>query len=198
MNKALKIGFYLVVLVLMYLWFASVAKSCSSTTADSSQDEIENSSTVATDGDEFVDEFFEDGDSEENTTPTDEMGAGSSSSTINYDEVDDIIGEASSGKDYTDVSTTKSTTTTAPIAKKPAVPSGKYMVLAGSYLLKENADEMVSKLQKLGYNNAEIVVFNFSQYHTVCAGRFNSNSTANQLSSQLKRNGIDNYVHTKQ
>jgi hypothetical protein len=72
------------------------------------------------------------------------------------------------------------------------------MLLDGSYLIEDNAQTMIKKLKNLGYENAEMVIFDMSQYHSVCAGRFSSLSSAQQESSALKRKGIDNYVHTKQ
>jgi hypothetical protein len=71
------------------------------------------------------------------------------------------------------------------------------MVMAGSYILESNADEMVMKLNKLGYSNAEKVVFDLSQFHSVCAGRFDDYTKAVQVSAELKRRGVDNYVHRK-
>lgn len=74
---------------------------------------------------------------------------------------------------------------------------GAYMVMAGSYLLRENADKMVKKLRSMGYSNAEVVVFSESQYHSVVAARYKSESGAFNASAELKRRGIDSFVKTR-
>ncbi|MDA9774325.1 SPOR domain-containing protein, partial [Saprospiraceae bacterium] len=76
--------------------------------------------------------------------------------------------------------------------------SGSYMVIAGSYLLEDNAKSMVKKLQGMGYANAEIVYFDQSQYHSICAGKYDSNGSAAKTASNLKSSGIDSYVHRRQ
>lgn len=92
-------------------------------------------------------------------------------------------------KTFTPKSTSKATSSSS---------SGNYMVIAGSYLLEENAKKMVQKLKGMGYSNAEIVYFDQSQYHSICAGRYNSSSSASQTSSSLRNSGIDSYVHKRQ
>jgi cell division protein FtsN len=71
---------------------------------------------------------------------------------------------------------------------------GSYMVMAGSYLLKENAEKMRSKLKSMGFSEAEIVVFPASEYHSVVAVRYSSESKAQSAASELKRKGIDSFV----
>lgn len=72
--------------------------------------------------------------------------------------------------------------------------SGGYMIIAGNYLVESNAQSMVNKLHSAGYTAAEYAVFDLSQYRTVIAGRYSSRSEANNVSSQLKASGFDNYV----
>jgi len=76
--------------------------------------------------------------------------------------------------------------------------SGDYMVIAGSYLLEDNAKRMIQKLKGMGYSNAEIIYFDNSQYHSICAGKYDSNSSASQTAGNLKSSGIDSYVHRRQ
>ena len=76
----------------------------------------------------------------------------------------------------------------------PRVYSGQFMVIAGNYLLENNADVMVKKLKASGYNQSEKVVFDLSQYYTVIAGSYDSRSIANSISSELSAKGIENYV----
>ena len=200
MGRFLKIAVYIAVLFLGYLWIATVAKSCNKTA--SADDSTEMVDDIAS-GDEFEDDFFGE-DEDEEAASTDEMGGGSDdfetsegldSNPIDYTEVDEIIAKTKATSSNTSIN--NRTTTSTPKATSSSK-NGKFLLLAGSYLMEDNADLMVKKLRKIGYTNAEIVVFDMSQYHSVCAGRFNSLSSANQESSSLKRKGVDNYVHTKQ
>ena len=76
--------------------------------------------------------------------------------------------------------------------------NGKYMVIAGSFLIKDNALDMKNRLSKLGYENSELVVFNLSQYHSVVASRYSTYEAALKISNELKRSGVDCYVHAQQ
>ena len=198
MGRFLKIAVYIAVLFLGYLWIATVAKSCNKTTT-ANNDDTELVDDIASE-DEFADDFFED-ETEESDESLDEMGGGIStennsdlmdSSPIDYTEVDEIIEENKPTKQKHSAPVSQTTTTSTSSS------SGKYLLLAGSYLIEDNATTMVNKLKKMGYSNAEVVVFDMSQYHSVCAGRYGNMSSAKQESSSLKRKGVDNYVHTRQ
>ncbi len=88
----------------------------------------------------------------------------------------------------------KSSTST---AKGLAGDGGKYMVMAGSYLLKENAQKMVTKLKAMGYSQSSVVVFTASQYHSVIAARYSSETQARTTATDLKQKGIDSFVKVK-
>jgi len=199
MGRFLKIAVYIAVLFLGYLWIATVAKSCNKTSTDDTElvDEVASQDEFA---DDFADDFFDD-ETEESDESLDEMGGGTStevesdlmdSSPMDYTEVDEIIEENQPTKQtYSEPDKQRT-------AKSTSSSSGKYLLLAGSYLIEDNASTMVRKLNKMGYNNAEVVVFDMSQYHSVCAGRYSNMSTAKQECNSLKRQGVDNYVHTRQ
>jgi len=74
---------------------------------------------------------------------------------------------------------------------------GNFFVVAGSYLIQDNADKMVDKLRGMGFSEAEVVKFDDSKYHTITAGRYNSYDSAGEVASSLKQKGIDCYVHTR-
>ena len=80
----------------------------------------------------------------------------------------------------------------------PSDNEGMFMVIAGSFLLKENADAVVSKLKKIGYTDSKVVIFTSSQYHSVLAARYNSEDKARVVSAQLNQKGIDNFVKVSQ
>lgn len=93
-----------------------------------------------------------------------------------------------------------------PIRKQVSTPApaqvrssttGRYLVVAGNYLVEPNAREMVKKLKKMGFSGAEHLVFDQSQYYTVIASRSDSRNAAQSSSDNLKGKGIDNYVHTQ-
>ena len=201
MGRFLKIAVYIAVLFLAYLWIATVAKSCNKkATADSNYNTEMVDDYADVESDEFEDDLFEDEEASDydETAATDGMGSGDevedSNSGIDYTEVDEIIENSTPNRTTDETKTeTKTTTTTT----KTTSYSGKYMVLAGSYLIEDNAKVMIKRLKKLGYQDAEMVIFDMSQYHSVCAGRYTSLSSAQQESGALKRKGIDSYVHTK-
>ena len=126
------------------------------------------------------DEFFEDGDV---VDYADEDSDTESSSVIDELSSDDSVVEAD--VDYT-----------APPAKtySKSVTRRSFMIVAGNYLVESNANEMVRKLKKKGYNDAEKVVFDLSQYYTVIAARYDNRSSADRTSQRLKNEGFDNYV----
>lgn len=76
--------------------------------------------------------------------------------------------------------------------------SGKYFVIAGSYLQETNAQEMVKRLKRAGYRDAEVVVFDLSQYYSVFARRYNSYRSANDMAAAISNKlGVEAYVHEK-
>jgi len=76
--------------------------------------------------------------------------------------------------------------------------TGKYFVITGSFLLESNAKDMVKQLKKAGYQNAEVAVFDLSQYYTVFAQRYNTHGSADDLAESIRQKlGIETYVHEK-
>lgn len=75
--------------------------------------------------------------------------------------------------------------------------SGDYLVLAGSYKVRENADSEVQRLRKLGFENAEVSPFNKGAYAVVLVDRFTDLSDAQAMVKTLKGKGVDSYVQEK-
>lgn len=75
--------------------------------------------------------------------------------------------------------------------------TGKYLVVAGNYLVESNARAMVKKLKGMGFGSAEHLVFDQSQYYTVIASRSSSSSGAQSSAATLKAKGVPSYVHTQ-
>ncbi|NJL74714.1 MAG: SPOR domain-containing protein [Saprospiraceae bacterium] len=76
---------------------------------------------------------------------------------------------------------------------------GDYMVLAGSFSIRENADNHVKNLKKLGYANARVEVFDRGSYAVVLVDRFETESAARKLISELKsKHNIESFLKVKQ
>lgn len=75
--------------------------------------------------------------------------------------------------------------------------SGDYLVLAGSFRVRQNADVEASRIRKLGYPDAEVVLFNRGAYATVLVSRYEKKSEASALVSKLKGQKVEAYVHLK-
>jgi len=137
---------------------------------------------------EIADKFFEDDDEIIYT---------------NEDEEDDLANDLfkeeptqETRREPTRETTRTQTSTSAP-APVRSTATGRYLVVAGNYLVETNAQEMVRKLKKMGFSGAEHLVFDQSQYYTVIASRSDSRNAAQSSSDNLKGKGIDNYVHTQ-
>lgn len=90
------------------------------------------------------------------------------------------------------------TKTSQPITKPAASASldeGKHLVIVGNFLQRVNADQRMQELKKAGFTDVEVVNFDLSEYHTVCAGRFEDVNEARRLVKKLKDyHKIDAYV----
>lgn len=205
MSRLLKILLYAVVLFFLFLWLSTIVKSCGSDTGPTP-----TTTTAGTDDtpEETYeeDDFFEDEDSGDTDTSSDpsDMGADSDDEQIDYTEIDKVVEDKLNDKKPKPATTSNSR----PSQSKPSSNNstnvtsgsskGKYMVMAGSFLIKKNAEGMQRRLEKLGYNNSDIVVFDLSQYHSVVAARFSTYEAALKVSNELKRRGMDCYVHAQQ
>lgn len=87
--------------------------------------------------------------------------------------------------------------TPAPTRLKPTGPTGRYLVVTGSFTVPENArDEMETLIQR-GYINAEVRKFK-PGFSTVVALRTNDRRKATAETSKLKRNGFPGaYIRTE-
>lgn len=75
---------------------------------------------------------------------------------------------------------------------------GAYMVIAGTFTIKQNAENQAKKLRQLGYSNASSHIFDRGAYAVVVVERFDSYSEANRLKNELITDrGIDAIVQKK-
>ncbi|MCB0706531.1 MAG: SPOR domain-containing protein [Saprospiraceae bacterium] len=75
--------------------------------------------------------------------------------------------------------------------------TGNYLVLAGSFEYRHNADNQAKRLKGLGYSESEVVLFNRGKYATVLVSRFDQLSEANALVTRLSGQNVEAYVHEK-
>ena len=80
----------------------------------------------------------------------------------------------------------------------PAVSSSgemEFFVIAGSFLRELNAMSQLKNIQVLGYQDAEIVQFEGSEFYSVCVSKLRSRSDAKALKKELKNtHGVDSFV----
>lgn len=172
-------------LTALFLMITNAFSSCSK--ADHDEDAIE----LANDADDLDDLFDNSDDIFEDDS--DEIFE----DDIDYADDDNFVeGDEADNTDYT--ASEPDYTEPAPAATSSHNSSGSYMVIAGNYLVKSNAQSMIDKLGNLGYPDSDIGIFDRSQYHTVIAYRSSSYSSALEVANAIKRQGIDCYVKKRQ
>ncbi len=85
-----------------------------------------------------------------------------------------------------------SSTETKPATSK----SGKFYVVAGSYIVPSHADKQVAKLKKMGYASATSKVFGTDEYYRAIAGQYESRQAAEKTVKNLKNKGLDAFIKT--
>jgi len=209
MKSLIKFLVVATVLIFAGLWVMTIAKSCNesgssaiSNVTDKAGDLVADGADAVKDGagaiKDGVDDLLDDEDDEFDAADFDEDG----------DEIlDDEDEDEDDGADFYDEEDEEDEeeedmdeNTTNNIGSSSAgSDSGNYLVVSGSFLGEANAKKEVRRLKALGYSNAEVVEFDFSQYHSVCVKRTNSLSEARGVKNQLiDEHGVsDAYVHKK-
>lgn len=210
MRRILRIAIYAAIILALYFWVMTSMKGCDSSIPSKKPVMDQVDSTEIDPLDSLVsglDTII----SESTPITNDEIVDGE----IDYNDVDQKVEELEKKAPAVVAGKTpkpskpvaivpKAVEPSKPVATKPEVKTppvsdgGKYMVMAGSYLLKENAEKMVKKLKKTGYGSAKVVVFSASQYHSVVAAYYAEETKAQSVASELKRKGIDSFVKAKQ
>jgi cell division septation protein DedD len=193
MERILQILIISIITFLLALWIITGVNSCNNKKPDTG-DELAVDSTAMSDTIELADDVF-----------------GDTVSVIDSASMDPAVANTANNSQLTDYvdngSTSESANTggNSAVANKPAVKtsstssSGKaYLIIAGNYIDKSNAEVMKKKLLELNFNNSEIVNFDLSQYFTVIAGRYKTENEAKNLVAKLKNKGIDSYVKKRQ
>ena len=196
MERILKILVISIFAFLLILWIATVFNTCNDKKADDNiQTEMVDDSIGGSDEVDLTEDIFEDDSTA--TTTDDQSVSDKATAKSNEEDINDYTdysGEVKNEK--AKVASTPAKTSKPKQKTQPASSKGRYLVVAGSYLVKGNAEKMKKRLYDLGYDS-EIVNFNLSQYYSVLAGRYYSRKEAQNTVTILKRNGIDSYVHRK-
>lgn len=135
---------------------------------------------------------------------TDETSTTDGTSSYDQSEMDSGTDVAETGasdeaEDETDNSSSasnsgSSSSSTATATQSTPRSTGRYMVIAGSYRQRTNADNQVAKLRKMGYDQARVELFDRGSYAVVLVNRFNAYGDAKRLVSELSGKGIDAMV----
>ncbi|NRB50319.1 MAG: SPOR domain-containing protein [Saprospiraceae bacterium] len=75
--------------------------------------------------------------------------------------------------------------------------AGDFLVLAGSFKQKANAEAQVRRLKQLGFDDARVASFNGGSLAVALVGRFTDAKSANKLATEVETKGIDAFVKRK-
>ncbi len=176
MGRIIRVGIYSAVLILSYLFIMTYVNSC--------QNENKENKISKINSDQILEDVVE--EQVENDSLTHEVDYGQLDEDV---KIIENTQQATKSKNEQESKNAKKATTS--IDKGDG---GPYMVLAGSYLIENNASMMVKKLVNMGWVHSEVVVFDKSEYHTVVAARFRNEEDAKNVVSQLQLKGIDSFV----
>lgn len=204
MERILQIlGIGVITFVLIAL-ISSMAEGCNSNKDADKKDQTEIvKDSISNEEVDMEEDIFDNeiADSDSDNASKDKSSSASDNSEESVDDFIDYTGDVKQtkkkSKNARKSQASKSTGTISHSTKRNTYSSnGSYLVVAGSYLVKDNALKMKRRIADLGYNS-EIVNFDLSQYYSVLAGRFSSRSEAANVVEILKRSRIDSYIHRK-
>lgn len=75
--------------------------------------------------------------------------------------------------------------------------TGEYLIMGGSFRQRSNADNMVKRLHKLGFDDAAVYLFNRGAYAVAVVDRYDSWSKANATKKELQSQGIEVFMMKK-
>ena len=188
MNKPVQVALHGAVVIALFFGLAFGYQACLQKKPDELSEKDKAEQQLTKTADENQPEFFED----EGEYSDSDLLSGEGT-TDNLDNSTDTGTDTDEERDARPSQTTPAVSSR-PTTSQPAQSQGRFLIIAGNYLIDSNADNMVANLKRRGYNNAQVTVFDLSQYYTVVAGRYASRSLASSVSSELKNAGIDNYI----
>ena len=192
MGKTVTYFIVALAIILGLTYMATQAESCANKNPTSIH---VNDLDANKESDDIVEDIEEEDDDEE---PADEHND-AVGSTISDEDADDdeVIPIDGTEPEYTDESDTDEEIE-AEIASKGPEQLGDYLVIAGAFKNETNAKNEVEKLKNMGYPNAEIVEFDYSDFYSVCVARYENSNDAEKVANSIKnRLGKKAYVHKK-
>lgn len=76
--------------------------------------------------------------------------------------------------------------------------AGDFMVVAGSFSLRHNADNQVTYLKEMGYNGARVEMIQGGALASAMVAQFSDRNSAQRLVSELKGKGVDAIIKKKE
>lgn len=192
MNRLLSILVSLFVLFLVYLWINHITTDPWSTDAPETFS-IAEQKEVRSSGDPDVSDVSV---SDPVTDPGTAENEADSRPEANPQEVPQAAQEESHQEvDEQPASTAQRTPQEQPEHQTTLKPEQQHLVIAGNFLERANAEKRVRELLSYGFDYAEVVNFQLSEYHTACAGRYENLDEAQRVARKLKStHNIDAYV----
>ncbi|MEL6391539.1 MAG: SPOR domain-containing protein [Bacteroidota bacterium] len=168
------------------------ANNGASANTDTSLDGEESGSADTDEGDQQ--DYFQAGESDDESPTTNDYRVSTGSSyTPTDDETDNASGDrsASSGSSYSQSSSGSGGGT----ASRAAPRAGDYLVVAGSYRERVNADAQMRRLHRAGFPDASVEIFDRGTYALVVVDQYSAYSQAKSRRDQLRAVGFDAYIH---
>ncbi len=109
-------------------------------------------------------------------------------------------GSSESGRDYGNSQNDygeERVTASPPREDYASVSTGDYMVLAGTFRIRSNAETMVRRLKRMGYDDASVELFDRGAFAVALVDHFPTYEEAREVSQKLKREGVEAYVERK-
>lgn len=185
---------HIIIILLLGLFVFGILKGCQSikSNTDKLSDAGEkigmnDDKNSAENDDTSIDDLFDETD--DSTAITDGETAGGEIENDDSETPDENVKNSSNGNAVSDSSTSEDTPSSSSSI------DGKYLVIIGSFSHEANAKREAKRLQGKGYESAEVVEFDQSQYFSVSAGRYNSLSSARSMKNKLSAANIEAYVH---
>ena len=184
MNRILKVIFYIIVLSLLYLWMSTVFDSCGKDKQDIVEETENTLDDVLSSGDDEITDLSDLTESDEDEFEGEEV------ESKDVEEInDDLTAPIEEEEEIVE--------TPAPRTEYRSYDSSPYLIVAGSFSQESNANTLVDKLRRMGYNDAEKAIFDGSKFYSVIAERHTDYELALNKASALKSRGVDCYVHKR-
>lgn len=173
-------------------------QSSSSTSANTDTDlggepSGSSSTTNTEDGTEPEQDGYQAEQAEDESPATENSYRVSTGSSYTPTDDDDQASNSSSGSTATRTATGGSSSSSR--SNTAYRSQGDYLVVAGSYRERINADVQMRKLHRAGFPYAEVEIFDRGTYALVVVNAFDGYNDALALKNQLKSKGFDAYVH---